>query len=155
MAIKTCAQIFAERGDQWNARNEQHNAAPILRTIERHGRIVGHELDWEVEGYVPVASGPRAAIHKTLPYEPGRKLDPRLRLEVNKVRRGKPWNPEYRPVRPVAQVQIDSQPLDEVQLTIRKRQRAAEKARHTRCRNQAQAQEAERLAEIDDLMRRF
>jgi hypothetical protein len=146
----TCAELFASLGNEWNRPNWQENAAPIIRTIERHGRVVDVELEYEIEGYTPVADAPRAALQPRDFVEPNpNPVRARPKIEMQ----ARPWNPEYRPVRPVAHVPApgEAQGLTPELEQLRKQQRAGEKARLTRAANKIAAKEAARLAAIEEL----
>lgn len=66
----TTAELFAARGDEWNARNEQNPAdrRGWKRRTAFHGG--GREARDEIDGYEPVAASPRAAIRKREFVEP-------------------------------------------------------------------------------------
>lgn len=84
--MKGTADIFAARGDVWNARNPQvHAGRAFRRRSAFHGG--GREPHDEIEGYDDPAGGPRAAIRKRAFDEPlGRVPDPEARLRCNRVR---------------------------------------------------------------------
>jgi len=152
----TSAQLFAARGDEWNRPNYQHFAGPRVAEIEdsRNGRKRLELVGWAVEGYGPEpVTGPRAAIHKPDFQEPN--PAPRVTRRKEELPRlpARPWTPEYRPVRPVYDL-APAQPLTEEQLALRKKQRAAVKARLTRARNRIEREETERKDAIAELIAR-
>jgi len=85
----TSAELFAVRGDMWNAHpeREQFRASPREFKTHRHpdGTLERNPYD-EVEGYETTARGPRAAIHKPDFVEPNPPvIRKRSREEVSRV----------------------------------------------------------------------
>jgi len=82
----TNAEQFAARGDEWNARNDQHPAGRRgwKRRSAFHGG--GRELYDEIDGYDEPTGGPRAAIRKrefVEPNPPSVQADPEARRRAN------------------------------------------------------------------------
>lgn len=82
--IRTTPELFAMRGDQWNARNPQFSACNKGYVSRLHPDGTRERVfKDDVEGYDAPKNGPRAAIRKREFVEP----NPGLKVDLGEARR--------------------------------------------------------------------
>jgi len=151
-AVKTQSQLFAERGDEWNVPNPQHDAGPTLRIVE-HRALDGTvrievETTYDVEGY----DRPWTPYVRPKCDEPVKLSQRSTRRKVHQVFYPQHRPAEYRCIVPVAPtLPVDAKMPTEEDLARGRRQRAAVKARLTRAANKLAAKEAARKDAINEM----
>lgn len=137
MRLVMSHDLFAAKGDEWNRPNFQHNADPVIRI----GTRTGPTLTWKIEGYGPDGDPSRA---------PARAPEPSRAAPI-----ARDWAGQRRSLwaegehyHAPEELRGKARPLSEDQLALRKRQRAAVKARLTRAGNQLAKREAARKAAV-------
>lgn len=149
MSIRLSHQLFAERGDEWNTPNPQHDAGITIRHRRwPDGSLRDVEVEYDVEGY----DRPVAPYAKPTCRDPGPiTTDRSARLQCRRKVQVRP--PEYRCIVPVAPVLPQDVKLPTAEDLARgKRQKAAVKARLTRAANRIKREEQARAQVQDQLL---
>jgi hypothetical protein len=142
MSYVLSSKMFAERGDPWDyrARQEQKPSGVIVREVRGpHWRELSHR--WLIDGFGPDGEPALAPVRKPEP----RAVAPLPLHLVPKPGERRSLPPEGKHFHRGEELRGKPVPLTDEQQALRKKQRAAVKARETRARNRRERERQEVL----------
>jgi hypothetical protein len=145
--------VFARKGDKWNAHPEREQFSTGLRMrVIRGPSWNAVEQKWRVEGYGPDGDPGRAVPRPewTEPVKLSQGRDPELVKAANAALR-QDWVEPREHYRRREEVRGSPKPLTEEQLQLRKKQRAQRKARLTRAENRLRRERETVLSILEEI----